>query len=248
MRLDVYVSDKGFYESRTRAVRAIKESLVIVNGKPCTKPAFEINSETDAVECLPDPVPYVGRGALKLEFALDKYSINVNNCKAVDIGASTGGFTDVLLQRGAAHVACVDVGHGQLADKIRNDERTSVFEDTDIRDFNVDEGTYDIACTDVSFISIKLIIPHIFRLLKEDGTAVCLIKPQYELGRKALNKKGIIKDKRLAEKCAEEIKESLALSGLMPFGLSESPIKGGDGNTEFICVCKRYGLNSRIDV
>lgn len=241
MRLDVYITDKGCYESRTRAVRAIKEGLVSVNGRVCTKPAYEIDSDDDEIECMPDPVPYVGRGALKLEFALDKYSINVHNFNAVDIGASTGGFTDVLLQRGASHVSCVDVGHGQLADKIRNDKRTSVFEDTDIRCFKEGEGTYDIACTDVSFISIKLIIPHIFRLLKENGIAVCLIKPQFELGKKALNKKGVIKDKRLAEKCAEDIKCVLDSSGLMPLGLTESPVKGGDGNTEFICVCKRCG-------
>ena len=184
MRLDLYLAQQHLYDSRVRAARAVKEGCVRVNGKIITKPSYEICLESDTVACDADPVPYVGRGALKLAYVLDKYTINVHNMTAIDIGASTGGFADVLLQSGASHVACVDVGHGQLAEKIRQDVRTAVYEDTDIRDFKIGEGTYDIACADVSFISIRLIIPHIYRLLKEGGTAVCLIKPQFEVGRK----------------------------------------------------------------
>ena len=164
---------------------------------------------------------------------------------AIDIGASTGGFADVLLQSGASHVACVDVGHGQLAEKIRQDVRTAVYEDTDIRDFKIGEGTYDIACADVSFISIRLIIPHIYRLLKEGGTAVCLIKPQFEVGRKNLNKKGIVTDSETARRAAEETAEFIARSGFTVTGICPSPIKGGDGNTEYFCVCRR---TFKIDV
>ncbi len=239
MRLDVYVTGKVHYDSRTRAVRAIKDGCVKVNGIACTKPSREIDEDRDMIECMPDPLQYVGRGALKLESALDRYAICVKDANAVDIGSSTGGFTDVLLKRGAAHVSCVDVGHGQLAIRLRDDSRTSVYEDTDIRDFRENEGGYDIACADVSFISIRLIIPHIHRLLKKDGIAVCLIKPQFELGRKALNKKGIVKDKALALKCAEDIQIFMASCGFEPYGYYESPVKGGDGNTEYLCVCRR---------
>lgn len=245
MRLDLYLAQQHLYDSRVRAVRAVKEGCVRVNGKIITKPSYEIFPESDTVACDADPVPYVGRGALKLAYVLDKYTINVHNMTAIDIGASTGGFADVLLQSGASHVACVDVGHGQLAEKIRQDVRTAVYEDTDIRDFKIGEGTYDIACADVSFISIRLIIPHIYRLLKEGGTAVCLIKPQFEVGRKNLNKKGIVKDSETARRVAEETAEFIACSGFAVTGICSSPIKGGDGNTEYFCVCRR---TLKIDV
>ncbi len=245
MRLDLYLAQQHLYDSRVRAARAVKEGCVRVNGKIITKPSYEICLESDTVACDADPVPYVGRGALKLAYVLDKYTINVHNMTAIDIGASTGGFADVLLQSGASHVACVDVGHGQLAEKIRQDVRTAVYEDTDIRDFKIGEGTYDIACADVSFISIRLIIPHIYRLLKEGGTAVCLIKPQFEVGRKNLNKKGIVKDSETARRAAEETAEFIARSGFTVTGICPSPIKGGDGNTEYFCVCRR---TFKIDV
>lgn len=245
MRLDLYLAQQHLYDSRVRAARAVKEGCVRVNGKIVTKPSYEICLESDTVACDADPVPYVGRGALKLAYVLDKYTINVHNMTAIDIGASTGGFADVLLQSGASHVACVDVGHGQLAEKIRQDVRTAVYEDTDIRDFKIGEGTYDIACADVSFISIRLIIPHIYRLLKEGGTAVCLIKPQFEVGRKNLNKKGIVKDSETARRAAEETAEFIARSGFTVTGICPSPIKGGDGNTEYFCVCRR---TFKIDV
>lgn len=245
MRLDLYLAQQHLYDSRVRAARAVKEGCVRVNGKIVTKPSYEICLESDTVACDADPVPYVGRGALKLAYVLDKYTINVHNMTAIDIGASTGGFADVLLQSGASHVACVDVGHGQLAEKIRQDVRTAVYEDTDIRDFKIGEGTYDIACADVSFISIRLIIPHIYRLLKEGGTAVCLIKPQFEVGRKNLNKKGIVKDSETARRAAEETAEFIARSGFAVTGICPSPIKGGDGNTEYFCVCRR---TFKIDV
>lgn len=245
MRLDLYLAQQHLYDSRVRAARAVKEGCVRVNGKIVTKPSYEICLESDTVACDADPVPYVGRGALKLAYVLDKYTINVHNMTAIDIGASTGGFADVLLQSGASHVACVDVGHEQLAEKIRQDVRTAVYEDTDIRDFKIGEGTYDIACADVSFISIRLIIPHIYRLLKEGGTAVCLIKPQFEVGRKNLNKKGIVKDSETARRAAEETAEFIARSGFAVTGICPSPIKGGDGNTEYFCVCRR---TLKIDV
>ncbi|MFR1519099.1 MAG: TlyA family RNA methyltransferase [Clostridia bacterium] len=245
MRLDLYLAEKNHYASRVRASRAVQAGCVQVNGRTVTKPSYEIHPESDVILCAPDPVPYVGRGALKLIHALDKYSINVHNLKAVDIGASTGGFTEVLLERGAARVACVDVGHGQLAQKIREDSRTAVYEDTDIRNFTVEEGTYDVACADVSFISIKMIIPHIYRLLKAGGIAVCLIKPQFEVGRSSLNKKGIVKNPALARKAAEEAERFLLSSGFARIGSCISPVKGGDGNTEFLCVCRRM---TQIDV
>lgn len=245
MRLDVYLAERKFYASRARAVRAIQEGCVRVNGKIIEKPSYDIQDEIDNIECAADPVPYVSRGALKLVHALDKYAISVHNLNAIDIGASTGGFTDVLLQKGAASVTCVDVGHEQLAGRIRNDPRTTVYEDTDIRHFTIGEGTYDLACTDVSFISIKLIIPHIYRLLKENGLAVCLIKPQFEVGRKNLNKKGIVKNTALSEGVLQDMINFLTAAGFEISGTCVSPVKGGDGNTEFIAVCRR---KQKIDV
>lgn len=243
MRLDVYLSQNHLYASRTRAVRAIEAGCVQVNGRIIEKASYEIEPLTDTVVCAEDPVPYVGRGALKLLYALDKYAISVHNLKAIDIGSSTGGFTEVLLRRGAESVACVDVGHGQLAPKIRQDFRTQVYEDTDIREFHEGEGSYDFACADVSFISIKLIIPHIYRLLRPGGTAVCLIKPQFEVGRAGLNKKGVVKSPKAAAAAVGAIEAFLNISGFTRIGTCPSPISGGDGNTEFLCVCRRNEKN-----
>lgn len=238
MRLDAFLTENGSYESRTRAARAIKEGRVTINGSIITKVSYEVG-ENDVVEAGEDPVPFVSRGAFKLEFGLDKAGIDVSGMKAVDIGASTGGFTEVLLSRNIGSVAAVDIGHGQLNERILNDCRVSSYEGTDIRDFTVDEGQYDIAVTDVSFISIRLVVPHILRLVKEDGIAVLLIKPQFEVGRKFLNKKGIVKDKRVAERTARDIADFFEVSGLSVEGFWESPIKGGDGNIEFVCLCRR---------
>lgn len=245
MRLDVYLIENKIYDSRTRAARAIKEGCVEVNGKIVVKSSENINENTDKIVCKEDPVPYVSRGALKLKFAIEKYKINVSGLTAVDIGASTGGFTEILLINGARSVACVDVGRGQLDEKLRKDKRCKVFEETDIRNFNTEKGScdeekfYDVAVTDVSFISIKMIVPHIYRLLKENGIAVILIKPQFEAGRRNLNKKGIVKDQNVRNRIVDEITEYIADSGFKIDGVSESPVKGGDGNIEFVCVCRR---------
>jgi len=238
MRLDAFLAEKNIYDSRTRAARAIKEGCVKINGKVVTKTSYEVE-DFDEIECNEDPVPYVGRGALKLEHALTEYKINVSGLNAVDIGASTGGFTEVLLKRDISHVSAVDVGRDQLAEKIKADSRVSVFESTDIRDFNYGEGTYDIAVTDVSFISVKLIIPHICRLLKENGITVVLIKPQFEVGKKNLNKKGVVKEQKTAKKAVEDVVSYMKQNNFEILGLCESPIKGGDGNTEFICIGRR---------
>lgn len=238
MRLDAYLAENNIYDSRTRAARAIKEGCVKVNGKVVTKTSYEVE-EIDDIQCGADPVPYVGRGALKLEHALSEYKIDVSGLKAVDIGASTGGFTEVLLRRNVSYVAAVDVGRDQLADKIKADSRVSVHENTDIRSFCEGEGTYDIAVTDVSFISVKLIIPHIRRLLKENGIAVVLIKPQFEVGKKNLTKKGVVKEPKIAKKAVEEVVSYMEQNEFQIMGLCESPIKGGDGNTEFICIGRR---------
>lgn len=244
MRLDAFLTEKGFYDSRTRAARAIKEGCVSVNGNIVLKSSFEVD-ESDKIDAKEDPVPFVSRGAFKLEFGLDKAKIDVSGLKAVDIGASTGGFTEILLQRNIESVAAVDIGHGQLSEKIKNDSRVTSYEGMDIRDFFVDEGEYDIAVTDVSFISIRLIAPHIFRLIKSGGLAVILIKPQFEVGKKFLNKKGVVKDIKLAQKTAKEIATFFDMTGLEVNGLWESPVKGGDGNTEFVCICRR---KKEIDV
>ena len=239
MRLDAYLAENNIYDSRTRAARAIKEGCVRVNGVVVTKSSYDVCAEKDDISCGEDPVPYVGRGALKLEHAVKTFGVEVKGKKAVDIGASTGGFTQVLLQHGAEYVAAVDVGHGQLAEIIKNDQRVESFEGTDIRDFIQGEGIYDIAVTDVSFISLKLIVPHIYRLLAVGGVAVVLIKPQFEVGRKFLNKKGVVKDIKTAIRAVDDVSEFIKSIGFEILGKCESPVKGGDGNTEFICLCRR---------
>lgn len=239
MRLDAYLAQNNIYDSRTRAVRAIKEGRVKVNGVVITKTSYDVCDKSDSVICGEDPLPYVSRGALKLERALEVFGVDVCGKNAVDIGASTGGFTQVLLQNDVKSVACIDVGHGQLAKEIENDERVTSYEGTDVRCFTVGEGTYEVAVTDVSFISLKLVVPHIHRLLAVGGIAIVLIKPQFEVGKKFLNKKGVVKDAKIAEKAADDITAFIEAVGFEVVGRCESPVKGGDGNTEFICVCRR---------
>lgn len=242
MRLDIYLTQKGFYKSRARAAAAIAAGCVQVDGNVVLKNSFTISAGA-LVECMPDPVPYVSRGGLKLAGALAKFEINVQGCSCLDIGSSTGGFTHVLLERGADHVTCVDVGHDQLDPILVQDSRVTVFEGTDARTFRPGVQ-YDFICMDVSFISVLALMETVQCLLNPNGQAVILIKPQFELGRSALNKNGIVKSKEAGRRRAEEIVKYFTEMGNFRKGvLMESPIQGGDGNTEY---CAWFGAAPKI--
>ncbi len=241
MRLDIYLTENGICKSRTAAQSLIKSGGVLVGGKVCEKPSSEVGGAQ--VEVVGEQLRYVGRGGLKLEKALEVFGVKLGGALCIDIGASTGGFTDCMLQNGAARVFAVDVGRGQLDEKLRNDPKVVSLEQTDIRAFDPEKygiSGADFIGADVSFISLKMILPHIRRLLAVGGTACVLIKPQFEVGqslsadRSALNKKGIVRDEKIRLKIVEEIKGCARENGLTVLGTAESPIKGGDGNTEYL--------------
>lgn len=233
-RLDIELVARGLARSRERAKEMIKSGSVTVNGKKATKPSAEAAAE-DIIESCEEEL-YVGRGALKLEKAAKEFSLDFTGKICIDIGASTGGFTDFMLQNGASKVFAVDVGHGQLAESLRHDSRVVNAEGTDIREVTVDFfGCHaDFICADVSFISLKKILPKIYELLKENACAAVLIKPQFEAGRSDIGKHGIVKDRKVHERVLAEIDEFAALAGFCPEQYTFSPVKGGSGNIEYL--------------
>lgn len=234
MRLDQYLVAKGFAGGRDAAKRLIADGEVTVNGTDNVKPSLDI-CDDDTVSVL-NTLRYVSRGGLKLEKALEVFGIDVTGLCCLDIGASTGGFTDCLLQHGARYVYAVDVGHGQLAPSLRTDKRVKCTEGYNIRNAAPDDfdTPIDFICTDVSFISLKLVIPVVKLLLSPGGKAVLLIKPQFECGKKDIGKGGIVRDKKIQTRVTEEIRQCALDSGFDVAGLIPSPISGGSGNTEYL--------------
>jgi 23S rRNA (cytidine1920-2'-O)/16S rRNA (cytidine1409-2'-O)-methyltransferase len=243
MRLDVYLTDKGLVDSRTDAKNFILAGAVSVNGKAVKKPAHEVDG-SESISVDKSSKKYVSRGGLKLEGALDAFNIDPSGVLAIDIGASSGGFTDCLLKRGARQVIAVDSGYGQLVDSIRNDERVSVYENFNARYMSAEdfEFTPSLAVMDVSFISAKLILPAVGAVISDGGDFVCLIKPQFEVGRSGLNKKGIVKNDTLRKNAVDEVIDFASACGFGLCGLIESPIVGGDGNVEYLAHFKKMGL------
>lgn len=237
MRLDVYLITHGVYKSRTRATAAIAAGCVRVNGAVIRKNAFSV-PDGAAVECMPDPLPYVSRGGLKLEGALTRFGVSVQGLRCVDVGASTGGFTHVLLERGAQEVTCVDVGHGQLDPALCADPRVTGLEGTDVRTFYPDRP-FAFLCMDVSFISVTRLIGDVSRLLLPGAQAVILVKPQFEVGRAQIGKHGIVRSREAAERKVSEIADLFEQSGLAVRGRMVSPIPGGDGNTEYCLLLQK---------
>ncbi|MBR5280270.1 MAG: TlyA family RNA methyltransferase [Clostridia bacterium] len=232
MRLDRYLADQGFYKSRERAARAIESGCVKVNDRVILKTSFQVEEDIK-IDCSPDPVPYVSRGGLKLLGALERFKLSPDSLCCLDIGASTGGFTHVLLEKGASEVTCVDVGHGQLDPILRADPRVRVYEGTDARTFRP-EASYDFICMDVSFISVTQMLETVCALIKPTSNIVILIKPQFELSRSALNKNGIVKNKEMGLRRVQEIISFFCEQGNLKLGgFMESPIQGGDGNIEY---------------
>ena len=249
MRADSFLTVYGYVESRTRAARLIAEGKVLVDGNIVKKASEEIWGEEHTVE-ITEVDKYVSRGGLKLEAALAAFKTEVKDKRCIDIGASTGGFTDCLLQCGAKSVHCVDSGKGQLHAKIAADERIENIEGFNARELSSEDfGLFDIAVMDVSFISQTLIHAGVSRVLCEGGEFISLIKPQFEAGKQALGKKGIVKDPKDRAAAISRVLESAELHGLFAQGLICSPIEGGDGNREYLAIFKKSSgaTDKRID-
>lgn len=238
MRLDVYLTENGYVGSRERAKRLILSGKVRVNGAVVEKPAFELDSGEIAVE----EERFVGRGGEKLEGALRAFSVDPARMRAIDIGASTGGFTHCLLLHGAAHVTALDAGCDQLHPSLVADARVRNLEKYNARELcREDVGEFDLAVMDVSFISQTYILPRLPLVLAPAGLAITLIKPQFEAGRAALNKKGLVKDPRDRLLAVRRVLQSAREAGLVPRGLARSPITGGDGNVEYLALFSLTG-------
>lgn len=240
IRLDQLVFDLGLAESRERAKTTVMSGLVFVNGQRADKPGMQVSPDVN-VEVKGTALPYVSRGGLKLEKALKVFPIDANGKVCIDCGASTGGFTDVLLKNGAAKVYSVDVGYGQLAWSLRNDERVVNMERTNIRYISSEQipEPLDICVMDLSFISVKLVLPAVCALLKDDAQLVCLIKPQFEAGREEVGKKGVVRDKAVHLSVIESVLGFAPTVGMTVMGLDFSPIKGPEGNREYLCYMKK---------
>lgn len=249
MRLDVFLTQQGLAESRKKASDMIKNGCVFYRDICVTKPAFILDNgaERTDIDIRGDVLKYVGRGGLKLEYALGHFGIDPRGMTAVDIGSSTGGFTDVLLQAGAGKVFAVDSGKDQLHSKLRRNCRVVVMESFNARHLTgKDLGEEcDIAVMDVSFISQTLLYDAVQRVLKPGGIFISLIKPQFEAGKEHLGKNGIVKDDKARLNVCEKIKNEAEKHGMYCRGITPSPIKGGDGNTEYL-ACFVYGKNITI--
>ena len=240
MRADIFLSQNGYIESRTRASRLILEGKVYADGRALCKASEDIPDGEHKVEITHNDI-YVGRGGLKLDAAIKRFEINVTGKRCIDIGASTGGFTDCLLQNGARQVYSIDSGRGQLHPKLLWDDRIVNIEGYNARWLSRDElGIFDIAVMDVSFISQTLIHKALSTVLDEGAVFVSLIKPQFESGRSALGKNGIVKSAKDREHAINRVLESAFANGFDLIGLMNSPIEGGDGNHEYLaCFVKR---------
>ena len=249
-RLDQLVYELGFTESRERARTTIMSGLVFVNGSRVDKPGTAVSPDVK-IEVRGEALPFVSRGGFKLDKALKVFPVDPAGKICLDCGASTGGFTDVLLQHGAARVYAVDVGYGQLAWKLRTDERVVNLERTNLRYVTGEQipDPIDLAVMDVSFISIRLIIPALRQLLKAEADLICLIKPQFEAGREDVGKKGVVRDSEVHVRVVSEILAFAENEGLSVLGLDYSPIRGPEGNIEYICHLKNCaGLSRTMDI
>lgn len=238
-RLDKILVDKNIAVSRQRAKALIMTGKVLVNGIPADKPGSLVLSNSE-IRIKGGDMPYVSRGGLKLEAALESFGVNVENTVCLDVGASTGGFTDCLLRRGAKRVYAVDVGYGQLAWKLRNDPKVVVIERTNIRHMpkeTVPEPA-DLATIDVSFISLKIVVPSVLKFMKNSGKIIALIKPQFEVGRKNVGKGGVVRDPALHEEVLNSLTDFFEKEGFTGESPVTSPILGPKGNREFLVCLK----------
>ena len=240
-RLDVILINQGYATSREKARAIIMSGNVFVRGQREDKAGSTFEEEGIDLLVKGNPLKYVSRGGLKLEKALAEFPIELKDKVCMDIGASTGGFTDCMLQNGAARIYSVDVGHGQLDWKLRNDERVICMEKTNFRYMkpgDIDEKL-DFASYDVSFISLDKILPPAYELLKEGAGMVCLIKPQFEAGREKVGKKGVVRDKSVHEEVILRVLKLAEETGFSVCGLTYSPVRGPEGNIEYLVYIKK---------
>lgn len=247
-RLDLLLFEKGLCPSRERAKTTIMSGIVYVNNQKADKAGLLVD-ESAEIEVRGASLEYVSRGGLKLEKALDTFQIDPKDKCIMDIGASTGGFTDCLLKRGARKVYSIDVGYGQLAWSLRTDARVVCMERTNIRYVTPDQltDTPDLAVIDVSFISLKLVLPVVAKLLSEDGQIACLIKPQFEAGKGKVGKKGVVREPEIHKEVLDTFTENAQSAGFNVYAITFSPIKGPEGNIEFLGYLGREEKNCIID-
>lgn len=249
IRLDSFLVDKGLVQSRERAKALIMAGQVYIENQKCDKAGLMVDSENTQVEFRGEQLKYVSRGGLKLEKAMNEFPISLEEKVAMDIGASTGGFTDCMLMNGAKKVFAVDVGYGQFAWKLRQDKRVVNMERTNIRYVTSEQigEKLDFASIDVSFISLKLVLPVAFSLLSDSGEVVALIKPQFEAGREQVGKKGVVKDINVHLEVVNKVLDFAKETGFYVAGLSFSPIKGPEGNIEYLAYLKKEKCDDVID-
>lgn len=239
-RLDILLVNRGLATSREKAKAIIMSGIVFVDGNKEDKAGTSF-PETVNIEVKGNALPYVSRGGLKLEKAMKQFELSLDGYFCMDVGASTGGFTDCMLQNKAKKVYSVDVGHGQLDWKLRNDERVVCMEKTNIRYVTPDQidDVLDFASIDVSFISLTKVLLPVRELLKDDGSIVCLIKPQFEAGREKVGKKGVVRDRKVHKEVIEMVIEYAKSINLTPVMLDFSPVKGPEGNIEYLLYLKK---------
>ncbi len=240
LRLDVALTERGFAESREKAKALIMAGIVFVNNQKSDKAGNTVKPD-DIIEVRGETLKYVSRGGLKLEKAMTAFNLKLDGFVCADVGASTGGFTDCMLQNGASKVYAIDVGYGQLAWKLRTDERVINLERTNFRYVTEEQvpDKLDFASVDVSFISLALILPVMRTLLKDNGTAVCLIKPQFEAGKENVGKKGVVREKSVHIAVINKITELIKENNFSLLGLDFSPVKGPEGNIEYLCYIRK---------
>ena len=236
MRLDLFLSENGFTRSRSEAKAMIEAGAVTVGGVQVTKCSFDVSGREESVVFDRSYKKYVSRGGYKLDGALCAFNIDVTGAMAIDVGASSGGFTDCLLQRGASRVLAVDSGTDQLVRELREDTRVTVYENFNARYMRPEDFPYrpNFACMDVSFISVTLILESLYTVLAPQSDFVCLVKPQFEVGRQGIGKGGIVKDNKVRESALMHVVEFAESVGFRSLGAITSPIRGGDGNIEYL--------------
>lgn len=247
-RLDILLVEKGFFPSREKAKSAIMAGEVLVEGERVNKSGQRIKAESN-ISVIEKETAFVSRGGEKLEKALKVFNVNVKGKRVIDVGASTGGFTDCLLKSGAEKVYCIDVGYGQLAWKLQKDNRVVIIDRTNIRYLTADkfDSLFDLATIDVSFISLDKVLPAVYNLLKEKGEVVALIKPQFEAGREFIQKGGLVKKAEVHQMVIEGVCEKAQKIGFSIQGLTFSPLKKTSGNIEYLIYLAKDSGKDKIN-
>ena len=251
MRIDAFLVQEGYVGGREKAKELLAAGYVTVDGRPVTKPSARVTDGQQVVCSAPAP-RYVGRGGYKLEKALSVTATDLTGLTCMDVGASTGGFTDCMLQQGAAHVYAVDVGHDQLHPRLREDPRVTVLEGTDVRSERlraaVPQGSVGFACVDVSFVSLRHVLPSVLPYMGAESTLTCLIKPQFEAGKSGIGKHGVVKDRKVHVRVLEQQLLLFQELSLSVKHFTFSPITGGEGNVEYLAVLGCYTTDPGVSV